>query len=58
MSYLTTKQYGEKVGKSVEWIKVLCRSGRLGAQKIGRDWVIPADAPYPADMRFLKNREA
>lgn len=50
---LTANEYAEKHKKSVEQIKVFCRNGRIwGAQKIGRDWVIPKDAPYPADSRL------
>lgn len=25
------------------------------AQKMGRDWVIPADTPKPADRRYVEN---
>lgn len=50
---IAAAEYGKKHGKSVEQIKVFCRKGRiLGAAKIGRDWMIPADAPYPADTRY------
>lgn len=52
-SVLTANEYAEKHNKSVEQIKVFCRNGRIwGATKIGRDWVIPEDAPYPADSRL------
>lgn len=52
-SVLTASEYAEKHNKSVEQVKVFCRNGRIwGATKIGRDWVIPADAPYPADSRM------
>lgn len=58
MNLVTASEYGEANGKSVEQIKVLCRNGRIpGATKIGRDWMIPADAPYPVDNRYaFKNR--
>lgn len=50
---LTAAEYAKKHNKSVEQVKVFCRNGRIwGAKKIGRDWVIPADAPYPADTRM------
>lgn len=49
---LTTAEYAKKHHKSVEQIKVFCRAGRIfRAKKIGRDWVIPPDAPYPLDRR-------
>lgn len=52
-SVFTASEYAEKHNKSVEQIKVFCRNGRIwGAKKIGRDWVIPVDAPYPTDTRM------
>lgn len=52
-SVLTASEYAEKHNKSVEQIKVFCRNGRIwGAKKIGRDWIIPEDAPYPTDTRM------
>lgn len=49
---ITAQEYADMYGKSVEQIKVFCRKGRLsGAVKLGRDWLIPSDAPYPADNR-------
>lgn len=50
--FLTVKEYAEKYGKSSEQVKVFCRHGRIdGAKKIGRDWMIPQNAPYPPDRR-------
>lgn len=50
---LTASEFADKHNKSVEQVKVFCRNGRIwGAKKIGRDWVIPKDAPYPADSRL------
>lgn len=50
---ITAAEYAEKHNKSVEQVKVFCRGGRIfGARKVGRDWLIPQDAPYPADSRF------
>ena len=47
-SYISLAEYAEKVDKSNEIVKVLCREGRIvGAQKIGGSWMIPEDAPYP-----------
>jgi len=49
---IRASDYAKKHNRSVEQIKVLCRAGRIpGATKIGRDWVIPKDAPYPEDWR-------
>lgn len=39
--------YAEQVGKSPRSVRQKCQLGTLpGAVKIGRDWLIPADAPY------------
>ena len=49
---LTVPEYAELYNKSVEQVKVFCRTGRIpGAKKLGRDWVIPRDTPYPVDNR-------
>ncbi len=54
---VTVTEYGKIHKKSVEQIKLLCRHGRIaGAEKIGRDWMIPADAPYPKDRRYSKTK--
>ena len=54
---ITAQEYADMYGKSVEQIKVFCRKNRLsGAMKIGRDWLIPSDTPYPADNRVKSGR--
>lgn len=54
---LTVAEYAQLYNKSVEQVKVLCRKGRIpGAKKIGRDWVIPNDTPYPADNRVAAGK--
>lgn len=54
---LSVQEYAQKHNKSVEQIKVFCRKGRIaGAKKIGRDWVIHADTPYPYDGRVSSGR--
>lgn len=41
-------EYAAKIGKAPTTIRQKCQRGTLpGAVKIGRDWLIPADAPYP-----------
>lgn len=45
---LTVQEYAEKIGRSSVAVRKKCMRGTLpGAVKVGRDWVIPADAPYP-----------
>lgn len=52
---ITVAEYAKIHSKSVEQIKVLCRQKRIpGAEKYGRDWMIPADAPYPASRKKRK----
>ena len=54
---IRAQEYADMYGKSVEQIKVFCRKGRIsGAIKLGRDWLIPSDAPYPADNRVKSGR--
>ena len=44
-------QYAALIGKSPRSVRQKCQLGTLpGAVKVGRDWLIPADAPY-ADNR-------
>lgn len=41
-------QYAERIGLTANAVRRKCLRGTLpGAVKIGRDWLIPADAPYP-----------
>ena len=48
--------YAEQVGKSPRSVRQKCQLGTLpGAVKIGRDWLIPADAPY-TDSRITTGR--
>lgn len=42
------KEYAEARGLAPVSVRQKCQRGTLpGAVKIGRDWLIPADAPYP-----------
>lgn len=48
---ITLNEYAARLGKAPRSVRQKCQAGTLpGAVKIGRDWLIPADAPY-ADMR-------
>lgn len=41
-------KYAAQVGKAPITVRQKCQRGTIpGAVKIGRDWLIPADAPYP-----------
>lgn len=51
-AYVTSEMYAEMHDKSKEIVKVYCREGRIpGAQKVGRAWMIPKDAPYPVQKK-------
>ncbi len=46
--FVTSEEYAEMYDKTREIVKVYCREGRIpGAQKVGRAWMIPRNAPYP-----------
>lgn len=41
-------EYAARIGKAPTTVRQKCQRGSLpGAVKMGRDWFIPADAPYP-----------
>jgi len=49
---ITLTEYAARIGKAPCSVRQKCQRGTLpGAVKIGRDWLIPADAPY-ADSRI------
>ena len=50
---LTTLQAAELLGVSVRRIQAMITSGRLPAEKLGRDWMIDKK-----DLRKLKHRKA
>lgn len=52
MQYITAQQAAEKWGITVRRVQDLCRGHAIdGAQRWGRDWMIPADSPRPGDRR-------
>ena len=52
MQYINARQAAEKWGLTVRRVQDLCRSHAIdGAQRWGRDWMIPVDCPRPADRR-------
>lgn len=50
-TYLSVSEYAELHQKDVGNIRRLLASGRLSGQKVGRQWIIPANATYPKDRR-------
>jgi hypothetical protein len=55
MDYLTVKEAGEKWGVTSRMAALYCADDRIGgAVKKGNLWLIPKDAPNPADGRRKK----
>lgn len=55
--YLSIREAAEKWGVSDRRINQYCSEGRIpGAERIGKAWVIPADAEKPGDPRKQKSR--
>lgn len=54
--FVTAEEYAAAHHVTSVAIRKKCRRGTLpGAMKIGRDWVIPADAPY-SDARVTSGK--
>lgn len=59
MEYLKIEEIAEKWGIGVRRVQLLCSEGKIpGAVRFGRDWMIPKDAPKPADGRTKAARLA
>lgn len=55
--YYSATEIAQKWGISGRRVGLLCAQGRiLGATKIGKTWLIPADAEKPGDPRFEKKQ--
>ena len=53
MEYLSAAETAKRWNLSRRRICVLCSEGRIpGAQKVGGNWMIPADAEQPPDARY------
>ncbi len=51
MALLSVKEYAAKHGKDGGRVRLLISQGRIPAQKVGNQWCIPEDTPWPADLR-------
>lgn len=59
MQRITAQQASEKWGISLRRVQDLCCRGRIpGAERFGKNWMVPADAGRPADARRREIREA
>ncbi len=50
-NYLSVSEYAKANHKDPGNIRRLLASGRIKGEKIGNQWIILADTPYPADKR-------
>ena len=57
MEYLKIDEVASKWGVGVRRVQFLCAEGKIeGAQRFGRDWMVPKDAPRPIDGRTRAGR--
>lgn len=55
---MSVKEAAQKWNTSVRRVQDFCSQGRVpGATVFGKSWMIPADAPRPADGRSKQVRE-
>lgn len=55
MDYLTVREISKKWGLGSRMVNIYCVTGRIkGVIKKGNMWLIPKDAPKPADRRYKK----
>ena len=54
--FLSVSEFAAKFGKDPGNIRRLIAQGRIPASKIGKQWVIPADATPPEDKRVKSGK--
>lgn len=54
--YLSVKEYARLHSKDSGNVRRLLASGRLEGQKVGKQWIIPEDTPYPNDKRIISGQ--
>ena len=57
-AYLTVQQFARLHGVHPVTARMWCATGLVPAQKIGRDWLIPAGTERPADGRSTRYHSA
>ena len=50
--YVSLAEYAGKTGKDTGNLRKLLKEGRIEGFKIGNQWVVDSDMPYPADGRI------
>lgn len=53
---ISVTEFAAKFGKDTGTVRKLILQGRIPAQKVGNQWVIPADAQPPADGRVKSGK--
>ncbi len=54
--FLSVTEWATLHGKDTGAVRKLIRDGRIPAMKVGRNWIIPADAQPPADKRVKSGK--
>lgn len=54
--FLSVSEFCDRYGKDPGNVRRLIQHGRIPAQKIGNQWVIPADATPPEDKRVKSGK--
>ena len=54
--YLSVTEYAGRHGKDPGNVRKLLASGRLSGQKVGHQWIIAEDTPYPDDRRITSGK--
>lgn len=57
MDFSSVKNKAKEWGISIRRVQKFCEQGRIkGVQRLGKIWIIPKDAPRPADLRYSDNK--
>lgn len=54
--FLSVTEWAALHGKDPGNVRKLIQNGRIPAMKVGRNWIIPADAQPPADLRVKSGK--
>ena len=54
--FLSVTEWAALHGKDPGNVQRLIQDGRIPAMKVGRNWIIPADAQPPADKRVKSGK--
>lgn len=54
--FLSVAEFCEKFGKDPGNVRRLITQGRIPAQKVGKQWIIPSDAAPPDDKRVKSGK--